>query len=328
MTREGRAVGNRPWPFESVPNPDGDGLVWRPIPERAAAVREAVAALTKGRTSIAAVARDWTERGFRPPQGGSSWSPASVRVLLTSPTLTGATPQGDDVVRNADGTVRRDRHRAILTPAEHRALLSVFESNARHRFASGSRPIRLPLLWGIATCDSCGHRLTANRPKDGRPGRYICQIRECSARVAIDLDALNAFTVDAFLAIARSQPVEAWEHDPAASTDALDDLHEALAAVQEALVASDDDAEEAALLERRRALRAAIREAEEAVTAERRPVSMNLLDVWESIDPEDDDDAERRRVIGDVFASVAVRRTTVRRGSKVADRVTLTRATL
>lgn len=323
LAREGRAVGARPWPFESVPNPDGPGLVWRPIPERAQAIREAVTDLVTRRTSLAQVARDWTERGFEPPQGGASWNPASVRRLLTSPALTGATPSGDDVIRNADGTVKRDKARQILTPAEHRAVLAHFAENARHSYASGARPIHLPLLYDLARCASCGSRLVANRPRDPkRPHRYLCQHRECSARVGIDLGALEAFVVEAFLERAAESPVEAWEGDD--DPEALTDLTEALESVQAALVASEDDEETASLLERRKALRAAIRDAEDAAATSRRTVpGVSLLDLWESL-ADDASDDDRREVLAGAIESVIVRRTEVRRGSKVADRAAIT----
>ncbi|HEX5017856.1 MAG TPA: recombinase family protein, partial [Actinomycetes bacterium] len=163
MVSDGRAVGNRPWPYESVPNPSGQGLVWRPIPERAKAVKQAAKKLSSGSASLASIARDWSEH-FPPPHGGETWNPASVRVLLISPVLTGATLYGGDVVRGEDGLVVRDKKRQILTVAEHKAVVGAV---AARRYREGRRPIRLPLLHGIAACGSCGSRLQISRPQTG-----------------------------------------------------------------------------------------------------------------------------------------------------------------
>lgn len=313
LAREGRAVGARPWPFESVPNPDGPGLVWRPIPERAEAIRQAAEALTARETSLAAVARDWTKRGYLPPLGGSSWSPSTVRRLLTNPVLTGATPSGDDVVRNADGTVKRDRARQILTPAAHRALLSALTSGRAVR--GGARPVRLPLLHGIATCATCGGRMLANRYADGsRPDRYVCGNRECSQRVGVEAVGLDAFVVSAFLAKAPELPVEAEEVVP--DPEPLADLHEALEAVQASLVASEDDDETTLLVARRKALRSAIREAEDAAPVARAVSGVTVEDLWLAARTDD----ERREAISAAIVRVVVKPTKVRRGSRVADR--------
>jgi DNA invertase Pin-like site-specific DNA recombinase len=313
LVRDGRAVGRRPWPYESVQNPDGPGLVWRPIPERAQACLDAVAALTAGTTSVAAVAREWADRF------GSTLKPQAVQELLLSPTLAGATPSGSDVVRNADGTIRRDPSRVILTPASQKALARTIAANPRHRSASGPRPIRLPLLYRLATCASCGGFLTANRPTDPtRRHRYLCQTRACPAPVAIDLLDLEAFVVDRFLSEAASRPVAAWIDAPPSSD--LDALTEALASVQEALVASEDDDDTARLLERRKTLRSAIRDSEALAPSTRLDVpGVSLLDLWESAGTTE----EARSVLAGWLDRVEIRRTDSRRGSKVPDRADL-----
>ena len=314
LAREGRAVGARPWPFESVPNPDGPGLVWRPLPDRAAAVRDAAARLTAGTASLRQIAREWTER-WTPPLGGASWDPSSVRRLLRSPVLTGATPQGDDVVRNPDGTVRRDPARAILSPSEHRALLARLDA----RSTGPLPPADLPLLHGLAVCGSCGSGLSSRRPRDpSRPALYACRSRECPARVTIEARRLEPLVVDRFLLEAPRKPVEAWI-DSQEPTH-LADLHEALEAVQEALVAASEPAAEAALLDRRRTLRESIAEAEAATRSERREIpGVDLLDVWHAATTT----AERREALSGLFERVEVRRTAARKGSEASQRVRL-----
>ena len=321
MLGSGRAVGARPWPYESVPHPDGAGLVWRPIPERAAAVRDAAAALTARTTSVAAVARDWSAR-FEAPNaattGARSWSPASVRRLLTSPVLTGATIVGDDLLRDASGVIVRDLDRAILTPKEHADLVAAFDDHKRFPVRATGRTTHLPLLFDVAVCAACRRRLVANRPTaEGAVHRYGCQNRDCDARSSIQMGPLDAFVVAAFQAHAASQPVVMWDTEPDAV--ALDELTEALDATQAAIVASIDDDETASLLARRKALRAAIAEAEAAMPERRYVAGVTVGDMFEAATTDD----EARAVLASVIDRVEVRRTAARRGSKVEDRVTI-----
>lgn len=359
LIREGRPVGARPWPYETVPNPDGAGVVWRPIPERADAIRDAIADLVARRTSLAAVARAWSDR-FEPPTTwrhgcvdrkacgrsaeqcpkrvrASSWNPATVRRLLTSPVLTGATviddgrPEGKkdepnyrparpvELLRDASGVIVRDDARAILTPKEHRAIVALFDDNAAPVRAAGARPTRLPLLFDLARCAACGSRMVANRPTDpSRPHRYLCQNRECTSRSGVDLHRLEEWIVSEFQAHAADRPVVAWDVEP--DRDDLDALTEALEATNAALVISEDDDETASLLARRKELRAAIRDAEDAAPSRRFVRGVSVGDMFDSAG--DDVDA-MRAVLASVIDRVEVRRTTARRGARVEDRASI-----
>jgi site-specific DNA recombinase len=79
LLRDGRiAGGERPWPFEAVARGgDAPRLVWRPIPERGDAVREAALGVIAGTTNPSAIAAEWDRRGL-PPKRGRFWDPSSA----------------------------------------------------------------------------------------------------------------------------------------------------------------------------------------------------------------------------------------------------------
>jgi hypothetical protein len=146
--------------------------VWRPIPERAEAVRAAAGGIIDGTTNPSAVATEWDRRGLLPKRG-RLWDPSSVRVLFRNPALYGARIYHGAVMRNTDGTVRIDEGQAIIDQATFCELQTALEARATHR----ARPeTDLSLLHGIAVCDPCGALLYPHRPSDPRrPARYVCK---------------------------------------------------------------------------------------------------------------------------------------------------------
>lgn len=330
MARNGRAVGNRPWPYESVPAADGSGLVWRPIPERAAAVLEAVEGIVGGTASLASVARDWTDRGFPLPNvlrdkatgeeiQGRVWNPATVRVLLTNPVLTGATMHRGALLRNPDGTIARDPERAILTPAQHKAIVAAV-AERKHR--DGARPIRLPLLHGLAVCSGCGKRMVANRPSDpAKPHTYVCQNKACQASVSISLRALEEYVVAEFEKVAADVPVVLTA---AADTSAEEDeIVAALAEISEALDATDDDDDALALLAQRKALRARLAEIRDAAETATESREFDLATEWLNAG-EDETNERRTAILAEVFERVVVLKGERKRGFR-PERVRLER---
>lgn len=305
LVRSGRAPGGeKPWPFTTAPNPDGPGLVVVPIPERAALLRDAAARIADGSASAASIAREWTAAGVPTQDGLSRWNPSSVVTLLRNPALTGATVHRGELLRNPDGTVSRDPARAILDPATFAAVDAAISARS-HR--SGDAPIRLPLLHGLALCDSCGSQLYAHRPKaEDRPARYVCKEPGCPAPVAVSMTLLDAHVSDAFLSGPADAPVEAWEHDPTpADPAAALDLLEALDDVARRLDADPDDAEALRLVSLRRELRARLASLRDAEAAARRPIpGVRLRDAWDA----DESDDSRRTVLATALRSVRVRK--------------------
>src|SRR5690606_25067506 len=114
-------AGRKPWPYRTVDRDDGPGKRLEPIPERAEAVLEAYRRVLAG-GSLNGIATDWTERGLLPDPLRSgrqpAWSVASIRRVLTNEALYGAQRHHGELVRNADGTVRIDPHRVIVSRAE------------------------------------------------------------------------------------------------------------------------------------------------------------------------------------------------------------------
>jgi DNA invertase Pin-like site-specific DNA recombinase len=253
LIREGRvAGGERPWPYEVVPRTEGPGLAWRPIPERAEAIRRAAAAIIAGEESASSVARLWDAAGL-PPKSGTTWDPSSVRALLRRPVLYGATVHRGALVRNADRTARINPSRVILDRATWGDLQDALEARVTRR---GARPIRLPLLHGLALCATCHGTLKAHRPGDpGRAARYVCQNRVCPARVAVSMDRLEEYVVEDFLGALGDRAVTTVERQTEPDAVALAEIEEALEAVEADLDATDDDEEAARLVRQRRTLR-------------------------------------------------------------------------
>lgn len=271
LTREGRVVGgDLPWFLTKVPNPDGAGFVPRPIPERAAAVRDAADWILSG-VSLLEVCRRWDAAGLatagkvKTDKDGNKpkpkpWSISSLRSVLTNPALYGATvvstrdKSGNrvpDVLRGADGLPKIDAARAILDRGTFLRLQEALNSRSR-----GPRPSNLPLLYALATCASCGSRMVGHRRKGKED--YECQNRTCTARVAVQMERLDAYAVgevlDRFGSLPRlleetvdetADPVEV-----AALQAEIADLSDAISSALDA----DDYAAVADLNSRRKAL--------------------------------------------------------------------------
>ena len=292
ILRQGRAMGKRPWPFESVPNPLGPGVVWRPIPERAEAVRLAAERLITGEVSVSAVSRSWRPLGF---MGDAS----RVRALLRSPVMYGATVYRGDVLRDSAGLQVVDDARAILTFSEWSQLQEVFGTRP-----GSVTPAQAPLLHGITRCAACGRVLGLQRAK-AQATQYACRWHLCASPVRISVDMLDAYVLDLFVERAPSVSVLAWTGR--VDTTRLDTLREALEAVQAALVQAVDEQTEAHLLARRRALRADIEATSQAIPTPDVIDGVSLLDVWDAL-PDDAPMPERTRLLGEVFVSVVVGR--------------------
>jgi DNA invertase Pin-like site-specific DNA recombinase len=302
VLRQGRAMGRVPWPFESVPNPLGPGKVWRPIPDRAAAIRDGARRLVARQVAVKALSKEWRVLGFT----GTS---TRVRELMRSPVLYGATVYRGDVLRDAYGVQIVDEARAILTFSEWSELQDVFGS--RPGMAAPSEAL---LLHGIAICATCGHRLGAYRAKS-QGLSYSCRWHLCPAPVRISAALLDVHVLAEFVERAPTVSVFAWAGTVDTST--LDALREALSATQEALLQAVDEQTEAHLLARRRALRADIEATSQVMPTPEVVDGVSMLDVWDAL-PEDVPTAERTRILSDTLASVAVAR------GRGLDRVTIT----
>ncbi len=269
LLRAGRiAGGERPWPFEAISRTDGPGMIWVPIPERAEAIRYAAAGLIAGTESTMGICRQLDARGLAPKEGGR-WDPRSFRRLLSNPALYGATVYHGNVLKNTDGTVKIASERVILDRATFRALQAALEQRGAN--ASTPKVQNLPLLHGIAVCDSCGKRLSAHRPIKNKYGRqiprYACRADRngCSSPVSMSMQHLEAWAVDDFLTSFGHLPVvERVEEAGTIDADAVAEIEDALDDVQEQIDATDDIEEATRLFSQRKQLRARLTALEEA----------------------------------------------------------------
>lgn len=306
--RQGRVVGGqRPWPFEAVPRPDGPGVVWRPVPERAEAVRWAVDGLISGELSPYAIAREWDRRGLPPKKGGSQWNHASVRLLLRNPALYGARIVGNDVLRDEDGAQRIDPGQAIIDRATWRQLQDAMK---RRSVSRGSTPsAERALLYGVLVCDACDAPMYARRLASGNPPpSYVCGNRACPAgQVSINLRMLDEYITRHYL--------ESWSWVPetrevvervSANEAEVAELRDDLEDVQTALDVTDDDAAALKLIRRRRELRerlAAVQDAAETVIRHE-PTGRTVAEAWAAATDED----EKRRLLAASYGQIRIKK--------------------
>lgn len=308
LLREGRiAGGERPWPFEAVSRGEDEaGLVWRPIPNRAEAVRAAVTGIIDGTTNPSAVATEWDRRGLRPKRG-LLWDPSSVRVLLKNPAIYGARIYHGAVMRNADGTVRIDEGQAIIDQASFRDLQTALESRATHR----ARPeTDLSLLHGIAICDPCGALLYPHRPSDPRkPARYVCKGKGCPSPVAVSMARLEEHVVKEFVGTyGHLNVIERVVEQAGVDPGALAEIEEALGATQADLDATDDENEAVKLIQRRKALRERLMalqdEAASATVIRHVDTGRTFREVWDATD----DKTDRRALLSHAYGALRIKK--------------------
>jgi site-specific DNA recombinase len=257
MIANGRTVGGRrPWPYEAVPATSGVGVEWRPIPERADAIRWAAEEMIAGRTSLRGICREWERRGLRPSGKSPHWPRTSVARILRNPVLAGATVHHDEVVRNLDGTLRVSPERVILELSTFLELQDALEERSVVR-----DPItnRVPTMLGdLVVCGSCKQRMFQNRTSRPTP-YYLCSNDQCEKHAAVSLSIIEPVVERVFLEWhgVRRVPGQPDKVAPVVDPEELAVVSEALEDVEVALAAPDldDDQEVLRLHHVRRELR-------------------------------------------------------------------------
>jgi hypothetical protein len=139
----------------------------KPEPKEAKLIREAVERVLSGDT-MAAVARDWNERGV-PTKAGTRWYTSTLKAILTNPRHAGLVPYTDRVtkVREAVGDAQWP---AIIPRARWEQLQQVIEARGNRAI----RPRRSTMLTGLVACH-CG----ASMIRDDHRGRpvWACQTK-------------------------------------------------------------------------------------------------------------------------------------------------------
>lgn len=272
---EGRhAVGAAPYGFESVPNPNGRGLVIRPHPIEGPLLREAIAKVIKGasRESIA------KELGL---------GRTHLTRVLQNPRLAGMTPHNGGVVM-INGVPRVDPEAALISMTEFNRLQETGRQQKGWNRHNGIGP--------ALTCSGCGDRLYYQRSaRKPEYATYQCRLVSDKHKVekipSASVMARNAeeYVERTFLATFGHLPhmVTYWEDSDSARTEAISLARVALDQIRREQDEAETEAEEDALEERARAARKALREAK-ALPSNRRlvtvPSGRQIKDEWVEAD--------------------------------------------
>jgi hypothetical protein len=128
--------------------------------------------------SLAAVARDLTNRGVPSARGGR-WEAQTVRSVLTTPTATALRVYKGEVVGDGNWEPILDRDTWHAVRAVLSAPTTVIRSDGKeYRVSRRKRPGRRYLLTGgLARCGRCGAALVAQQRKgrtEGSRSAYLC----------------------------------------------------------------------------------------------------------------------------------------------------------
>jgi DNA invertase Pin-like site-specific DNA recombinase len=240
---EGRhAVGDAPYGLEAAPNPNGRGLVLRPHPVEAPALRDAVERLHAG-ASIMSLADDLGILNTR------------LGRVLRNDRLAGVLEQ------TPDGP-RLDPDMAVFTFAEWDRLQRRFADSPPRTWEPSSG------IGAALSCAVCGERLYLNKAANPAHSVYKCRgVRghdDGKARASVMVGNAEAHVESLFLAAMGHLPVTetVTEHSDVARTEAnaLARLH--MAGARKAQDAANGPEEERAADDAYKAARAALRAAE------------------------------------------------------------------
>jgi site-specific DNA recombinase len=123
-----------------------DGVT--PEPGEADLIVRSARRLLDGEVGVTALAREWTEAGWRRPRSGAAWSATSVRAVMESPRNAGLRQHRGEVVGEGNWP-------AILDRATYERLRAMFADPERRR-----GPRRVSTFTGIYRCYACGSTLS------------------------------------------------------------------------------------------------------------------------------------------------------------------------
>lgn len=297
--RENRAfIGKPPFGFEVVGERYNRTI--QPIPELADTIRELIRRALRGDTLLA-LAHWLDSQGVAPRMAGKqsqgttiSWSPTSVKNVLTSPALKG------DHVNKAKQVLHR--HQALITPEEWTTLQEAM--NRGHKRSGRKRgENETAFLTGAIVCALCDGpmymwRSTMPR-KDGSrvtTTYYRCKGKDSApskCRNMVRADDIEGFIHAAFMDCADEVPELTPWAGMYAKLEVIEQVvvpgstHEAeIAEVEDRLRMLDYDdpafsKKQAQLLQERRRLQGLPNKPAEVLE---RPTGQRLCDVWETLD--------------------------------------------
>jgi DNA invertase Pin-like site-specific DNA recombinase len=333
-----------------VPNPDRKGAWQRdttdelgeryvPDPVTGPVLAELYARYAASKP-VRALARWLNSTGVRSARGAASWSPRMVADVLAS-------GFGAGLLRIHDPSCACGRNigrcpRVLYLPGAHDPVISeetweAFQARRQARAALPA-PMRDPVypLSGLLCCGSCGRRLVIARNLGGRTyrcTRYEMRSADCArgayvtaaaaesavlgwlGQWARDIEEQAAITA----ARARTARKAGGQRQRLATEEAalIRQLARLVAsrASDEGMPAEVYEKAQADALSRLEAVRAALREAEQAEnanTGEYLPVVIGLLEEWGTFTP-----AEKREILSAVITRVEVHRTGYRKPPRV-----------
>lgn len=294
-----RAGGVRPWPFTTAPNPNGDGLVLRPIPERADTIRWCARQILDNDASLNGLCRALDERGMAPQsrrdRQDTRWHVSPLKRLLLNPALMGAATYHGQPVRNDDGTIRIDPDQAILDPGTFAALTQKLSGRVK-----GTRPpIDALLSGGLLQCGTCGHAMNPRQAS----ASYVCSKAHCTKPAGMRIAIANEIYVSEWLQWWGNLGVSATP-DTRPDPQELAELREALNAVRTELGTFPDADRYAVLSERGRALQQRI--ADKTAPQPTGPIVFTTDGTWGQRYQAAESDRERRRILFEFDAPITI----------------------
>jgi len=190
-------------------------------------IRDAAKRVLSGE-SLRSIANEWNDNGITKVKGGR-WTGGAVSQLLESPHLA--------AIIHWQGEVIDAEWPAVLDKQTHERLVRFLHHPGRRSATPGSGK-RKHLLVGLLYCGSCGGRLVAAVPVEGRRARsYLCRKDlnpVCPRRVRVDAESLEEFVAGHVIDLWRSPKVS-----KAALAD--DNRHEQLVGLADQIAGFKED---------------------------------------------------------------------------------------
>ena len=210
--RNGKSVGSLMFGYKNEWRPDGAYKV--KDEEQAAVLRMIIDRALAGDT-WSSIADHLNHLGYKTARG-KTWSASTVSQVTESPQIAGMRPTGDGVVLDDGGVPVVDKHLQICKVKEWERLQAMRQERAKFR-TRGAKHERL-LLQGIATCGTCGRRLTRAQAKvKGKIyTQYTCTAdtkSNCNPRVHVSSRKLDGYIEEILKPVLDSQQVDWITHE-------------------------------------------------------------------------------------------------------------------
>lgn len=231
LVNNGRRAGGRPpYGYANIDNPNGPGKVLAKSDE-IVYVQRAVEMVQQG-ASLGALARYFNDHAPLRPRANRRhdvWDYSTVETILRNPVLAGMTiytpgrkagVKGSDVLRDETGMPAVNKDLAIMTIAEHRALVELLDK----RKMPGTRTnVNQQAMLGLVKCAMC--KGTMYKAIGGAGYTYLrCQSKGCIGQ-AISQPNIEAYIRQAVLDSIGDLPILEDVTEPSR----LDDIEVAIA---------------------------------------------------------------------------------------------------